>query len=106
MVWDLDNPDIPINKPKEIRELEAMGKADRESMPPREMDEKVEDAAEGIARAYKKLPGSNYQDCLDVVSVALNVTGAALEGKFGTHMLSLSDSEAERACKLIFDIEE
>ena len=87
MHWDLDNPDIPVDKPKEIKELEAMGRTNRESMPPREMDEKLEDAASAVARLYKKLPGSDYEGCVGVVSVALSVTGSSLGGKFGTHMM-------------------
>lgn len=106
MVWDLDNPDIPLNKPKVIKQLEAMGKTDRESMPPREMDEKLDEAAEALAKAYQKLPGADYDGCLDVVTVALDVTGTALEGKFGTHMLSQGAAAAERACKFLFKEDE
>jgi hypothetical protein len=106
MPWDLDNPEIPVNKPKEIRELEAMGQKNLESMPPREMDEKVEDAALAVARSYKKLPDADVEGCVAVVSVALNVTGSALGGKFGAHMLSYSETEAEHICRFIFEEEE
>lgn len=106
MPWDLDNPDIPVKKPKEVTELETMGKTNRDSMPPREMDEKVEDAALAVAKSYKKLPGADYEGCIGVVTVALTVTGSALGGKFGAHMVSLSVSEAELACKLVYDVEE
>jgi hypothetical protein len=104
MVWDLDNPDIPVKKPKEISMLEAMGRANRDSMPPLEMDEKVEDSADAVARSYRKFPNSTYGECVTVVSVALNVTGSALGGSFGDHMMSKSESEAVRACKLYFDL--
>lgn len=106
MHWDLDNPDIPVDKPKEIRELEAMGRTNRESMPPREMDEKLEDAAAAVARRYAKLPGADYEGCVGVVSVALSVTGSSLGGEFGTHMMSRCEIEAELACRLLFQEEE
>ena len=106
MTWDLDNPEIPVNKPKEIDELEAMGRVNRDSMPPREMDEKVEDSAEAVAKSCKKLPSCDYDQCVTIVSTALNVTGSSLGGAFGNHMLSLSDSMAEHACRHHFEEEE
>lgn len=102
MYWDLENTDIPIEKPKEVKELESMGIVNRESMPPREMDEKLEDSAIAIAKNYKQIPDANLQGCVTVVSVALDVTGSSLGGKFGDLMLSRSKSSAQHACKRFF----
>jgi len=80
-----------------------MGADERDSMPPRETDEKLVESANALAKSYKKLPGSNFSECVVTVSVALNQTGSAIGGEFGKAMLSRSNQEAVRACRIVFE---
>lgn len=103
MPWHPDVPDIPIEKPPEISELELIGREALDSMPPREMDEKLEEAAFSVAKAFKKQKGSDYSGCVSIVSVALNMTGSSIGGQFGSLMLAQSENQAKHACKIVFE---
>ncbi len=105
MPWDPNETEIPINKPKEITELELMGRETLSSMPPREMDEKIEEAANAIAQQFNKQEEGDYESCVAVVSVALSITGSALGGEFGNLMVGKSDSQAQHACRRIYRTE-
>lgn len=103
MKWHPDVPDLPIEKPKEIEKLELMDQRALDSMPGVEVEEKVEEIAHAVARAYKKQqPNGNYDECLEVVSTALSVTGSAIGGHVGTAMIAESDSAAKTACRLAY----
>lgn len=103
MQWHPDVPDIPIKKPKEIESLETMDRRVLDSMPGLEVEEKVEEIAHAVARAYKEQnPKGNYDECLEIVSIALNVTGSAIGGKVGNAMIAESDSASRTACQLVY----
>lgn len=107
MTWHPDVPDIPIKKPKEIEELELADRAVLDSMPGVEVKETVEQIAHAVARDYKKQKvNGNYDECLEIVSVALKVTGSAIGGKVGRAMIAACDTAAEEAAQQFFPVEQ
>lgn len=103
MSWPQDVPDIPIEKPKEIEKLELMDRTSLDSMPPAEVNEKVDEIAHAVARDYKKqIKNSSFEKCLEIVSVALEVTGSAIGGRIGTAMIAARDSAALNASRAVF----
>lgn len=104
MPWHPDIPDLPIDKPKIIENLEQMDRAALDSMPSAETDELIESAAYDVAKAYKeKFPNGNIEECFDFVSIALSVTGSALGGKIGLAMVAASDTITEKICRLVYE---
>lgn len=108
MRWHPDVPDLPIKKPKEIESLELMDRAVLDSMPPVEVKETVDQIAHAVARSYvdEKMDRATQDECLEVVSIALKVTGAAIGGQVGNAMVAESDTAAETACHLAFPDEQ
>lgn len=103
MSWHPDIPDLPVNKPKIIEDLEQMDPLALNAMPPAEIDEIIESVAYDIAKAYKeKFQNGNIKECLDFVSIALNVTGSALGGKVGLAMVAASNTAAETASHFFY----
>lgn len=103
MVWHPDVPNLPIEKPKEIEDLEQMDRAYLDSMPHAEIQEKVEQIAHAVARDYKKQRRkSSYEECREIVSIALRVTGSAIGGSLGTAMIAACDAAAFTASRDAF----
>lgn len=102
MNWPPDNPEIPIKKPRAIARLEKMDFHTLEAMPPVEIDEVSRDLAQGVAEEYSHQKGANFDDCIDMVSIALTETGSAIGGKVGSHMIGKCDKIAHDACRLAF----
>lgn len=103
MKWHPDVPDLPIDKPKEIESLELMDPKILDSMPGVEVKEKVEEIAHAVAKAYKKQrPKGDFDECVEVVSIALSVTGGAIGSQVGTAMIAESENAARTACELVF----
>lgn len=103
MKWHPDVPDLPFEKPVEIEELEQMDRRVLDSMPGVEVDEKVDDVADAVARAYKRESSeSSYDECVEVVSTALTVTGSSIGGHVGTALIARSEHAAKTACQLAF----
>lgn len=102
MKWHPDVPDLPITKPKELEKIESMDAAERNAMRDVQVEETVGEIAHAVARDYHKQLGGNYEDCLDIVSVALTVTGSSLGGNLGNAMTSSNESAAKIACRTIF----
>jgi hypothetical protein len=103
MSWHPDVPDLPISKPKKIEMLEKMDPRMLDSMPSMEIQELVEGAALSVAETYhKEIKDANYEGCLEIVSVALTITGAGIGGRAGTAMTSSSEATAKEACRLMF----
>src|SRR6187431_1496425 len=98
MNWHPDVPDLPIKKPREIEILELMDRASLDSMPPLEVYEKVDEIAHAVARDYKiQVLDGSFEECAEVVSVALKTTGSAIGGHVGNAMISARNSAALRA---------
>ncbi|MBA3816654.1 MAG: hypothetical protein H0X29_09100 [Parachlamydiaceae bacterium] len=105
--WHPDTPDLPIEKPLIIENLEKMDPSTLNSMPPAEIDEMIESIAYNVAKAYKeKFHNGDIKGCIDFVSIALNVTGSSLGGKIGLAMVAGSDIVAKKACHLIYEVNE
>ena len=68
------------------------------------MQETVDNIAEAIAGAYKKEHPKGTPKCLEIVSLALTVTGSAIGGHVGTAMVAESDKAAQRATNLYFEV--
>lgn len=104
MRWHPDVPDLPIKKPKEIENLEQMDRAVLDSMPPMEVEETVAQIAHAVARNYlkEKKDLATQPECLELISIALKVTGAAIGGHVGNAMVAEANSAAETACRLAF----
>jgi len=103
MAWHPDVPDIPIKKPKEIEDLEQMDRAFLDSMPSAEVNEKIEQIAHALARDYKiQVANGSYDECLQIVSVALILTGSAVGGHIGSSMIAAGNHAALKASKDAF----
>lgn len=103
MPWHPDIPDLPIDKPKIIENLEQMDKAVLNSMPSAEVDEMIESVAYDIAMAYRdKFPNGSIEECFNFVSIALSVTGSSVGGKVGLSMVAASDEIAHKVCQIIY----
>lgn len=103
MTWHPDVPSIPIKKPKEVESLELMDRVSLDSMPPLEVQEKVDEIAHSVARDYNsQVKNGNFDACLEIVSVALRVTGSAIGGQVGKAMIAESDTAAIKASREIF----
>ena len=100
MTWHPDVPNIPIKKPKEI---EVMDRTSLDSLPPLAVKEKVDEIAHAVARDYKKQKKHpSFDECLEIISIALKVTGSAIGGRVGTAMIAACDSAALTAAKTAF----
>ncbi len=98
-----DVPELGIKKPKKLEEFEELEPHILDAMTPLEVTEHIRDIAESVADAYhREVNGGNYQGCVDMVSVALSVTGNAIGGKVGAEMVGENESAAKEACKLEF----
>lgn len=103
MRWHPDVPDLPINKPKQIEKLEMMDRKSLDSMPPVEVKEKVDEIAHAVAKECKRqIKNCSYETCVEVVSVAMEVTGSAIGGHVGTAMIAAQDEAAKTACEIYF----
>lgn len=103
MAWHPDVPNLPIKKPREIEDLEQMDRAFLDSLPGIEVEGKVKQIAHAVARDYKKQKkNGSFDECLEVVSVALRVTGAAIGGQVGRAMIAAYDSESLAAAQEFF----
>lgn len=106
MAWHPDVPNIPIKKPKEIETLELMDRVSLDSMPSLEVEEKVDEIAHAVARDYKRqVKHPSYDKCLDIVSIALQVTGCSIGGHVGHAMVAARDSAALRAARNAFPVD-
>ena len=104
MNWHPDVPDINVKKPRELEKIEELPISVLNAMTPLELDEKIRDAADGLAKNYVKAASgkATVDECILFVSGALTQTGAALNGKAGAAMVGKSDKAAENACKQLF----
>ncbi|MBA3958111.1 MAG: hypothetical protein H0X51_06945 [Parachlamydiaceae bacterium] len=99
---DQDTPDLPFKKTDAISWLEQQGFDQRESMDPYEMKEKIQIAADSMARAYLDKKGTDREKCEMVIASALSEMGASLGGNFGATMVGMSEKAAQRACLIVF----
>lgn len=107
MEWHPDVPELPFTKPKKIEDLEKKDRKFYDSMPPQEVDKLVDDAAMAIAQAYyTQCRKNSYEECIEMVSSALEVTGSAIGGHVGSHMVSSQNESAKKACRLLFSKDE
>lgn len=103
MIWHPDVPNLPIKKPKKIEAIETMDKAFLDSLPPLEVQEMVDGAADAVAHACKReLKEATHEKCLEIVSVALTVTGSAIGGTVGNAMVAQADKAAKLATDQYF----
>ncbi len=103
MIWHPDVPNLPIKKPKKIEDIEQMDPTFLNSLPGTEVQEMVDGAAEAVAKAFKQqVPNGTHEQCLEIVSVALTITGSGIGGQVGNAMISQADKNAERVASLFF----
>ena len=106
MSWHPDIPDIPIKKPKEVENLELMDKVSLDSMPSVEVGEKVDEIAHAVARDYKsQIKNGSFDECVEIVSIALETTGSAIGGHVGNAMIAASNSAALKASQDTFPLD-
>lgn len=103
MSWPPDVPDINLKKPSELEYLEKLDPKSREAMTKQEISDHIETVALRFAETYKQKKGSTYDECCEMVSLALNLSGGALNGKVGLEMMGTSSGAAENACRIAFD---
>ena len=102
-----DVPGLPFDKPKQIEALEQMNRAMLDLMPPLEVDETVAEIAHAVATTYKqKVKNSDYDGCVEVVAVALSVTGSSIGGHVGNAMVAANQHMAVIACRRAFPQDE
>lgn len=101
MSSELDVPNIPFKKPIPLERLEKLTYAQREAMDPTEIEERVQEAAEGLAWMYRKSKGDkgDYESCVGIIGSALTQTGQSLGGQMGAVMVGISDRLARRSCR-------
>jgi hypothetical protein len=102
MSWPPDIPDLPLKKPAEVAKLELLDSTALNAMRDEEIEEHIEVAASGFARSYKEEFNGNYEDCVSMVSSALQLTGSAIGGRFGTAMVARSRHVAEMISQELF----
>lgn len=104
MNWHPDVPDISVKKPRELAKIEELPISLLNAMTPLELDEKIRDAADGLAKNYVKAAKekATLDECIYFVSGALTQTGGAIDGRAGAAMVGRSDRAAETACKQLF----
>ena len=102
MSWHPDVPELPIKKPIEIEKIEGMDPIVLNAMRDVQIHETVEEIAHAVARDYHEQLGGNYEDCVNIVSVALSVTGSSLGGNLGLAMVASKDTASKNACQMIF----
>jgi hypothetical protein len=102
MTWHPDVPDLPIKKPKIVEDLECSSLSERESMRSLEIEETIEAVAHSVALAFKKQCQGGYNECEEVVSIALTLTGSALGGRLGTAMVAASEHVAKTTSRIVF----
>lgn len=106
MSWELDTPEVPLKKSAALEKLEQMSLDQLNAMDRQEVNERIEEAAFGLARAYHKIKGSDCDTCIGIVHSALSQTGGALGGKVGAIMVATSVQAAENACRVVFTQED
>ena len=102
MLWHPDVPELEIKKPTEILQFEELSPEILEAMSTMEIHARIDRAAEAVAREYKKEKDESYDECVNIVSIALSVTGNAIGGKVGALMVGRSDSSAIQASRLVY----
>lgn len=102
MTSELDVPNLPFKKPLILEKLEQLGLEQREAMDPYEVQERIQESADGIAVSYREHGGQDYEGCVVMVSTALAQTGQALGGNMGAIMVGLSHRAARIACRETF----
>lgn len=106
MSWEIDTPEIPIQKPVEVEKLEQLSPSQREAMDPEEVKFRVYQTANAIARAYKDHHRLDQESFIAVIAKALTTMGYAFGGKFGAEMIAHSDHAAREAWKNLIPEEE
>lgn len=104
MNWHPDVPDISAKKPRELEKIEKLPPTVLNAMTPLELDEKISDVADGLAKSYMAAANGNatVEECIIFVAGALTQTGGAINGKAGAAMVGKSGHAAEIACKQLF----
>lgn len=103
MQWSEDDLQLPIDKPVQLLSLEKLSDSQLDAMTDVEIDERMDEAAYATAHKYcNKVPQGSYEECVAVVSVMLNTSGAAMGGKVGGQMVAHSESLACQACRRMF----
>lgn len=104
MNWHPDVPDISAKKPRELEKIEKLPISVLNAMTPLELEEKIRDAADGLAKSYMQAAKerATVDECIIFVAGALTQTGGAIDGKAGAAMVGKSDHAAETACKQLF----
>ncbi len=102
MTWHPDVPELNIPKPEAIKLLEGLGDDVLNAMDNEEIRRRMEDAANQLAHSYAKKPNADYEGCVDLISMALSVTGNAMGGRVGALFVGQSSEAAEKASRLEF----
>lgn len=103
MQWNEDDLQLPIDKPAPLLSLEKLSDSQLNAMTDVEIDERMDEAAFASAHKYcNKVPQGNYDECVAVVSILLNTSGASVGGKVGAKMVASSESLACQACRRMF----
>jgi hypothetical protein len=106
MSWPPDVPDFLSKKPSALERLESLSPELINAMTDVEMIHHIHDAALGLAESYQRecqdRSSYGYEDCVLFVAEALVETGAAIDGKLGSQMISKSQQEAKNASQQCF----
>jgi hypothetical protein len=106
MPWHPDVPDFIIEKPHALEKIERLSQDVINAMTHLEMEEHIEDAASGLAKAYhdkcKQRLDYGVDECILLVAGALSQTGGSMGGVMGSLMVGKSMDEAKRACHQFF----
>jgi hypothetical protein len=110
MPWHPDVPDFITEKPRALEKIERLSPEVIHAMTHLEMEEHIEDAATGLAKAYhdkcKQRMDYGMDECVLLVAGALSQTGGSIGGEIGSLMVGKSLDEAKQACRRFFPEEE
>lgn len=109
MTWnDIDTPELPFKKPRQLEELEKMGMDQREAMDPQEKKDRVRDTAYSLALSYQKYSKNkgDYDGCVAIVHSALSTMGNSIDGKLGALMVGMSDEASQEMCRILYPNDE
>jgi hypothetical protein len=106
MSSELDVPNLPFPKPIQLERLEKIRREQWNAMDEVEVNEHVQEAADGMAYTYRKTGGNDYNMCISIIISALTEMGGALGGEAGAFMVGNSTEAAHQACRVAFPEDE
>lgn len=102
MCWHPGDPELDIPKPSALKELDGLGDDVINAMDTVEIDRRIDDIANQIAHAYVKKAANDFEECVNLISMVLSVTGSSMGGRVGARFVAKSQQAAQRAAHEVY----